>query len=58
MQHKEVWWSLSPEIVVAYLGILGFEETRVTYHQSELNGIQVKLFTVVGTRTKKGDFIG
>ena len=58
LQHKEVWWSLSPEIIVAYLGILGFEETEVTYHGSELNGKDVKLFTVVGKRTKHGDFIG
>ena len=52
LEHKEVWWSLSPEIIVSFLGVLGFEETEVTYHTQELNGRMQKLFTVVGTRTK------
>lgn len=52
LQHKEVWWSLSPEIIVSFLGILGFENTTVNFHEQILNGNMCRLFTVVGKRTK------
>lgn len=45
------WWRLSPELVVEFLGVLGFEDTRVTYH-SQLYRTQPRpMFTVVGHRT-------
>jgi len=50
--HKDAWWSLSPEIIVNFLGVLGFEETRVTYHLQKLYSREHRLFTVVGNRTK------
>lgn len=52
LAHKDAWWSLSPEIIVNFLGVLGFEETRVTYHLQKLYGREHRLFTVVGNRTR------
>lgn len=49
--HKDAWWTLSPEIVVRFLGILGFEDTKIIYHTKKLYGNNIKLFTVVGNRT-------
>ncbi len=48
---KDVWWRFSPAIIVNFLGILGFEKTRVTYLVAKLYGRRRRLFTVVGTRT-------
>jgi len=52
LRHKDTWWSLSPEIIINFLGVLGFEETRVTYHFQKLYGKKKRLFTIVGKRTK------
>ena len=45
------WWLLSPDIIVAFLGVLGFEETEVTYHSQLYKGRRRRMFTVVGHRT-------
>ena len=45
------WWHLSPDTVVRMLAVLGFEETRVTFHSQPLTGRDVDLFTVVAQRT-------
>lgn len=45
------WWRLSPEIVVAFLGVLGFEDTTVTHHTQLYQGNRRRLYTVVGRRT-------
>jgi hypothetical protein len=50
-RFPDTWWRLSPEIVIAFLGVLGFEKTGLTYHRQLLRGRRVKLFTVVGHRT-------
>jgi hypothetical protein len=31
---RDTWWTLSPEVICRFLGVLGFEETTVTYHNS------------------------
>ena len=49
---ETTWWVLTPELVQALLGLLGFEETRVSYHTQIYRGQPVKLFTVVGQRTR------
>jgi hypothetical protein len=49
---ETTWWVLTPELVQALLGLLGFEDTRVTYHTQTYRGRPVKLFTVVGQRTR------
>jgi hypothetical protein len=52
---QETWWQLSPELVQSFIGALGFEKTRVTYHSHNYYGRKqkekIKLFTVVGHRT-------
>lgn len=57
-QYRELvpfatWWDFNPEIIKQFLGVLGFEDTTVTYHRQLWRGqAQVRMFTVVGRRTK------
>lgn len=46
------WWNLSPELVVAFLGVLGFERTTVTYHAQPYKGRPRPMYTVVGQRAR------
>ncbi len=46
------WWEFNPEIITRFLGILGFEDTTVTFHSERWKGRPVQHFTVVGRRTK------
>jgi hypothetical protein len=48
---KETWWSLPPKLIVAFLGVLGFEETTVTYHKQLSSLGRTNMYTVVGRRT-------
>jgi len=50
-QGADGWWRLSPDIIVAFLGVLGFERTTVTYHSQLYKGSKRKMFSVVGRRT-------
>lgn len=50
-QNADGWWRLSPEILTAFLGVLGFEDTRVTHHTQLHQGRRRRCFTVVGRRT-------
>lgn len=52
LKNKEVWWLLSPKIIQQFIGVLGFEESRVVYHTQTLNGHEMQLFTVIGSRTR------
>lgn len=45
------WWRLSPELIVDFVGVLGFEDTTVSYHTQLYQGRPRKMFTVVGRRT-------
>jgi hypothetical protein len=45
------WWRLSPELIVDFVGVLGFEDTTVSYHSQLYQGRPRKMFTVVGRRT-------
>lgn len=49
---KETWWSLSPEIIVNFIGVLGFEEVEVKYHLQKYRGRNIRLYTIVGRRTR------
>jgi SAM-dependent methyltransferase len=50
---KETWWRFSPQSIVEFIKIFGFEDVKVNYHtQSGLNG-PINLFTVVGHRVNK-----
>jgi Methyltransferase domain len=48
---KETWWWLSPELIVEFLKVLGFENTFITYHRQLSRWGEIKLYTVVGHRT-------
>jgi SAM-dependent methyltransferase len=46
------WWYLSPEVVRRFLGVLGFEDTRIGYHTQFYKGSRRLLYTIVGKRTR------
>lgn len=48
----DTWWRLEPEIVVAFLGVLGFEKTSLTYHSQVFQGRKLPLFTIVAKRAR------
>ncbi|MGB3245884.1 MAG: SAM-dependent methyltransferase [Sulfitobacter sp.] len=45
------FWRFSPEIIVQMLGVLGFEDTEVSFHKQKARGGEQDMFTVVGKRT-------
>jgi hypothetical protein len=47
----ETWWQLSPNLLKSYLGVLGFEDTELSYHMQLYRGKRVPLYTIVGRRT-------
>jgi SAM-dependent methyltransferase len=49
---KDTWWILSPQLIVAFLAVLGFEDTTVTTHWQLFDGRKRLLYTVVGRRTQ------
>ena len=51
-EPKDAWWHLSPLVVREFLGILGFEESRVTFHSQQHAGRPTPMFTVIARRTK------
>jgi SAM-dependent methyltransferase len=46
------WWELTPGIVRQFLAVLGFEDSRVTYHSQVFEGRRRLMFTLVGHRTQ------
>jgi hypothetical protein len=56
LKHKAAWWYLSPAIIINFLGILGFEDSKVLYHYQEpryMGNVRQLLYTVVGKRTRE-----
>lgn len=49
-EPKDGWWHLAPPIVCEFLGVLGFENTQVSYHTQPHRGQPTPMFTVVGHR--------
>jgi hypothetical protein len=47
-----IWWILPPELIVRFLEIMGFENTKISYHTQHFMNGQVKLYTVIGKRTR------
>jgi len=45
------WWRLTPEIVVSFLGVLGFEKSQVSYHLQRSLWGEKRMFSVVARRT-------
>ena len=52
VEPRDTWWDLRPELIVQMLGVLGFEDTTVTFHTQQYRGSDNQLYTVVGRRTK------
>lgn len=50
-EPTESWWHLTPDTVQKFIGVLGFERSRVTYHVQRYNGRRRMMYTVVGHRT-------
>jgi hypothetical protein len=50
-QPVETWWALSPDLVVRFLGVLGFGDAAVSFHSQRCATGMTPLFTVVGRRT-------
>jgi SAM-dependent methyltransferase len=48
----DTWWFLTPEVLQAYLGVLGFEDSSVSYHRQKGSFGECDFFTVVAHRTK------
>ena len=48
---RESWWHFTPATIKRMLGVLGFEDAKVTYHVHRFEGRRTPLFTVVGRRT-------
>ncbi len=51
--HKHgVWWTLTPEIVRAFIRVLGFEDIKTHYHFiAKFKGRKKLCYTIVGKRT-------
>ena len=46
------WWKLNKETIINMLGLLGFEKTKVTYHDyMDQRGEKIFNWTVIGERT-------
>ncbi len=50
-EPRETWWTLTPDVVKAFIGVLGFEDAQVRYHVQTAGGRRQRMFTVVGRRT-------
>ena len=54
----ETWWTLSPELIQRFIGVLGFESSEIKFHEQTYQGGNPELqdrrlqYTVVGRRTK------
>lgn len=50
-EPRDTWWTLTPDVVKAFIGVLGFEDAQVRYHVQTAGGRRQRMFTVVGRRT-------
>jgi len=48
----DTWWNLPPSTVQEFLGILGFEDSTVSFHSQLFGGKKRSLYTVVARRTQ------
>lgn len=51
IEPKTTWWHLSPSVIKQFMAVLGFEETKVTYHTQLQGNKKIPFFTVIGNRT-------
>jgi SAM-dependent methyltransferase len=50
LEPKDTWWDIPPAWTIQALGVLGFENARVTYHSKKYDGVDNNLYTVVADR--------
>jgi hypothetical protein len=50
--HSGTWWVLPPQLLRKFLGVLGFEDTKLSYHWQLFEGSPRLLYTIIGRRTK------
>ena len=48
--HTDAWWMFSPEVVSKMIGVLGFRQERLVFHEQMCDGLPRPMFTVVGVR--------
>ena len=59
VEPKDAWWDLRPELIIRMIGVLGFEDTRLTTHNYMRMGKPAAMYTVVGRRTiNQRDILG
>jgi len=51
--YSDTWWKLSPSVLRRMIAILGFEDVNVSYHWQKYMNHKVRLFTIVGHRTRE-----
>jgi hypothetical protein len=54
VNHREAWWSLPPRVIQEFLGVLGFEDSKVTYFEVNIAGSKAKsrYYNIVAKRTR------
>jgi SAM-dependent methyltransferase len=50
LDPKDTWWDIPPAWTIQALGVLGFENARVTFHSKKYDGVDNTLYTVVADR--------
>ncbi len=48
----ETWWRFPPEVMIEFIGVLGFRDVRVTRHSQKYGGKSHSLYSIVGHRTR------
>ena len=49
-QPRGTWWTSTPDVIKAFISMLGFEDSEVRYHVQVAGGLRARLFTVIGRR--------
>jgi hypothetical protein len=50
--NTDTWWFFTPSLLQQFLDVLGFEDSRVTYHRQLYRGRPHAMYTIVGHRTQ------
>jgi hypothetical protein len=46
----ETWWAFTPELLRSFLQVLGYERVEHSYNYQVVNGVRMRVMTVVGRR--------
>jgi hypothetical protein len=46
----DTWWRFSPEVLIAFIGVLGFTKVELTRHSQMFKGRSRRRYTIVGHR--------